>query len=51
MSRHFLFASPPHDPLATVHAMKVELGDFGRASALQPTAKHHNDFLFAAMAL
>ncbi len=48
MACHFLFAAPPHDCQATLRAMKVELGDFGCATALQP---NHNDFRFAAMAL
>ncbi len=51
MARHFLFEAPPLDRHATLRAMKVELGDFGCASALPSTQRHHDDFLYAAMAL
>jgi hypothetical protein len=34
-----------------LRAMKVELGDFGRASSLDVQADDHEDFQYAAMSL
>jgi hypothetical protein len=34
-----------------LRAMKVELGDFGRASSLPSEAENHLDFRFLAMVL
>jgi hypothetical protein len=34
-----------------LRAMKVELGDFGRASSLDVQARNHKDFEYAAMSL
>ncbi len=54
-AHHFLCATPPYaaadDAHAMLRAMKVEVGDFGRANSLNYAACNHADFRYAAMAL
>ena len=53
-AHHLLCATPPYcenDPHAMLRAIKVELGDFGKARALPVDADTHVDFRYAAMAM
>ncbi len=55
-AHHLLCSAPPYctdaaDPNAMLHAIRVELGDFGRAEPLDVEALNHVDFRYAAMVL
>jgi hypothetical protein len=54
-AHHLLCSTPPYcdssDPHAMLRAIKVELGDFGRAEPLDVEAPDHVDFRYAAMVL